>query len=71
LWPLGARLHDVGGVHHDRATALQARRSETLDLAYQRNPERFVRVRPQAIPLPEAVWIHPCKEVPASVNVAQ
>ena len=58
-------------VHYGRAATLQVRRAETLELAYQRNPERFVRAKPQPIALPKAVWINPPKEVPESINVAQ
>jgi hypothetical protein len=54
------------GIHYGRATALQARRAETLDLAYRRNPERFVPAPPAADLLPETVWINPPKAVPTT-----
>jgi putative transposase len=55
-------------VHYGRAPALLAARQLVLDQAYARNPERFVHARPKPIPLPEAVWINPPKEVTESVN---
>jgi len=46
-------------VHYGRAKAVIAARQEVLQAAYAANPERFVRKPPNALPLPEAVWINP------------
>lgn len=52
------RPHDV---HYGLAEEILERRQTVLDQAYVRNPERFVRGRPSAGQLPEAVWINPPK----------
>jgi len=46
-------------VHYGRAEQQIAARQRALDRAHQLHPERFVRKRPQAPQLPEAVWINP------------
>lgn len=46
-------------VHYGRAQQVVAARQHVLDHAHQLHPERFVRKRPQAPQLPEAVWINP------------
>jgi putative transposase len=48
--------HDV---HHGLARAALARRQKTLESAWNTHPERFVRGRPSAGELPDAVWINP------------
>ena len=53
-------------VHHGRAEVLQTQRAKTLMAAFAQHPERFVRGRPTPAPLPEAVWINPPSESPAS-----
>ena len=46
-------------VHYGRATAMEKARNMTLASAYALKPERFVRKKPVAPPLPKAVWINP------------
>ena len=48
--------HDV---HHGQAAAKLAQRQRTLETAWAKHPERFVRGQPKAGALPEAVWINP------------
>ena len=48
--------HDV---HHGQAAAKLAKRQRTLETAWAKHPERFVRGQPKAGALPEAVWINP------------
>jgi putative transposase len=45
-------------VHYGEADEAQARRRQVLEMAYQANPERFVRGVPSPPALPEAVWIN-------------
>ena len=45
-------------VHYIRSEDIQCRRTETLKLAYERHPERFVHGVPRQSVLPEAVWIN-------------
>ena len=47
--------HDV---HHGQATAKLAQRQRTLEAAWAKHPERFVRGQPKAGALPEAVRIN-------------
>jgi len=54
----GIALMTPADVHHGRAAAVQLRRATTLDAAYLRHPERFVRKAPAPPPLPSAVWIN-------------
>jgi putative transposase len=46
-------------VHAGRAEQIIAKRQEVLQLAYQKNPERFVRGVPKKPQSPAAVWINP------------
>ena len=46
-------------VHYGRGERLVEVRQHVLDIAYTQHPERFVRKRPEAPQLPEAVWINP------------
>ena len=46
-------------VHYGRAQEVIAARSEVLQAAYERSPQRFFRQPPQPQPLPGAVWINP------------
>ena len=48
-------------VHYGQATQAIAARNKVLHAAYEAYPERFVRKKPTAPPLPEAVWINPPK----------
>jgi len=45
-------------VHHGRASAVHARRAQTLDAAFRLHPERFVRRPPTPPTLPSEVWIN-------------
>jgi len=51
-------------VHYGRGPRRVEARQQVLNVAYAQHPERFVRKRPKAPRLPEAVWINP----PASSN---
>jgi putative transposase len=55
-------------VHYDQAQAVLAARRRTLQVAYQRHPERFVRKVPQPINLPECVWINPPAQLPEAAD---
>ena len=46
-------------VHHHRTQSVLDPRGRTLQAAWTRHPERFVRGIPKPDPLPEAVWINP------------
>jgi len=51
-------------VHFGRAEAILAQRQQVLQVAYQKNPERFVKGPPTPAQLPGAVWINPPASVP-------
>lgn len=58
----GIGLHTPASVHDGTATAIQARRAETLTAAYAANPDRFRR-KPTPPAIPEQTWINePLKE---------
>lgn len=46
-------------VHFGRAEAMLDQRQQVLQVAYQKNPERFVKGPPRPAQLPAAVWINP------------
>jgi len=46
-------------VHYGHGEERVEARQQVLDIAYLAHPERFVRQRPEAPQLPEAVWINP------------
>jgi putative transposase len=46
-------------LHHGRAEEVIRHRQDILSQAYERNPERFVRVHPKPPDKPTAVWINP------------
>ncbi len=46
-------------VHNGTAAEVLARRTEVLQKVYEAHPERFVKGKPQAGRIPEAVWINP------------
>jgi putative transposase len=52
-------------VHYGRGPQRVKARQQALDTAYRNHPERFVKKRPQAPQLPEAVWINPPARVAA------
>jgi putative transposase len=46
-------------VHYGQADAIHAAGQNTLDRAYSKNPERFVRKEPKSPAMPVATWINP------------
>ena len=46
-------------VHYGKVEEVVRRRQQVLDLAYARNPERFVNKWPKVIGPPTEVWINP------------
>ena len=48
--------------HYGMADEVIAKRQKTLDNAYEKHPERFVKNRPKHPKLPKAVWINPPKK---------
>ena len=46
-------------VHFGQATVLTAQRQNTLNVAYEDHPERFVKGLPKPPKVPTAVWINP------------
>jgi putative transposase len=46
-------------VHYGQADEVYAARQKTLDVAFQSNPERFVRKPPEPPLKPTAAWINP------------
>ena len=45
-------------LHYGQAAEIRSAREKTLELAWQRHPERFVHGVPQPERLPKAVWIN-------------
>ena len=45
-------------MHHNRTQSVLEQRGRTLQAAWTRHPERFVRGIPQPDPLPQAVWMY-------------
>ena len=54
----GLGLMTPATVHYGQAPQVQAQRQRVLEAAFAAHPERFVRGRPTAPTLPEAVWIN-------------
>ena len=54
----GVAMMTPEDVHYNRADEVQRGRAETLELAYMRHPERFVRGVPKPPVLPGSVWIN-------------
>jgi putative transposase len=52
-------------VHYGQADQIHAARQITLDGAFSRNPERFVRKEPEPPARPIATWINPPSRQPA------
>ena len=50
-------------VHHHRTRSVLDQRGRTLQAAWTRHPERFVRGVPKPDSLPEAVWIQPTRDI--------
>jgi putative transposase len=55
----GIALHTPFSVHYGLADEVTKVRQETLDLAYLKHPERFVKKVPVAPVLSDVVWINP------------
>jgi putative transposase len=55
----GLGLHTAADVHYGHAEAVQNRRAQVLDTAYQAHPERFVSKPPAPPKLPGTSWINP------------
>ena len=55
----GIGLMTPDQVHYGQADAIHAARQNTLDSAFNRNPERFVRKEPEPPAKPMATWINP------------
>ena len=55
----GIGLMTPDQVHYGQADAVHAARQNTLDHAFQTNPERFVNKAPEPPQKPTAVWINP------------
>lgn len=51
-------------VHFGRAQAILDQRQQVLQIAYQKNPERFVKGLSSPAQLPKAVWINPPASAP-------
>jgi putative transposase len=62
----GIGLMTPDQVHYGQADAIHAARQNTLDGAFNRNPERFVRKEPEPPAKPIAAWINP---PPKTLNI--
>ena len=51
-------------VHFGQADEVYAQRQETLKIAFDANPNRFVNGKPTPPQKPTAVWINPPKSKP-------
>ena len=68
----GIAMLTPADVFHGRTESVLAKRQAALNAAFAAHPERFVRGRSLAAPLPSAVWINKPPEVPATMEaVAQ
>ena len=54
----GLGLMTPAAVHFGQAEKLTQQRHQTLQVAYLRHPERFVKGQPQPLQPPAAVWIN-------------
>ena len=63
----GIAFYTPSDVHYGRIKQIQQDRQATLDAAYQRHPNRFVKKPPQAALPPQAVWINPPKDAEMQV----
>jgi putative transposase len=57
----GLALLTPADVHFHRAQNVLQKRQTVLDVAYARNPERFVKGVPAPMQVPQMVWINPPK----------
>jgi len=60
----GIGLLSPAVVHYGHAEQVLENRKQTLQIAYQAHPERFVKKTPQPQTLPTSVWINPPKRLP-------
>ena len=60
----GIGLMTPDQVHYGQADQVHAARQSTLDGAFRRNPERFVRKEPEPPAKPIATWINPPSRQP-------
>ena len=59
---VGIGLMTPDQIHFGQAEAIHAARKATLDTAFLKTPERFVRKPPRPPHIPTAVWINPPKK---------
>lgn len=52
-------LMTPAAIHHGRAAILTSQRQDTLKIAYEAHPERFVKGLPKPPQVPTEVWINP------------
>ena len=55
----GIGLLTPSSLHYGQAESIRVSRNATLQKAWSKTPERFVRGKPQSPQIPEAVWINP------------
>ena len=55
----GIALLTPASVHHGQAAKVVNNRNRVLQVAFERNPQRFNNRQPTAHPVPEAAWINP------------
>lgn len=60
----GIGLLSPAVVHYGKVREVLETRMQTLQIAYQAHPERFVRKEPRPQAVPTAVWINPPKHLP-------
>jgi putative transposase len=60
----GVGLMTPNQVHYGQADDVYAQRLLTLQNAFEANPDRFVKMKPNPPPKPTAVWINPPKSEP-------
>ena len=65
----GIGLMTPAMVHHGSAGAVWEARREVLQVAFNRNPERFVKGRPSPPELPTAAWINKPKTITGKSEV--
>jgi putative transposase len=58
-------------VHFGRAEAILVQRQQVLQVAYQKNPERFVKGLSIPAQLPKAVWINPPAPAPKMDSIME
>ncbi len=66
----GIAMLTPSSLHNGEATHVLSTRGQTLERAWRRHPERFVRGTPRPESLPKAVWINAPKREPENKNEA-